>query len=101
MRGRMRVNMEKCLKVYYQNQEIGNADIREMFNVSGSKASLMKTEVMKKQAEKGIRFFNSCLINTDFAFEYWGLNVADMERRITKLRKLGFSSREEEKANEQ
>ncbi len=101
MQGRLRANMEKCLRVFYENQEIGNADIREMFNVSNSKASLMKTEVMKKQAERGIRFFNPRLINTDFAFEYWGLNVADMERRITKLRKLGFSSREEERANEQ
>lgn len=34
--------------------------------------------------------WNALAVNTDCAFEAWGLNINDLERRYIKLRKYGM-----------
>ncbi len=84
------LNLEKCIEVYYKTHEIGNRDIEEIFGVKKVKACRLKKLVKELMKKKGTRIFDSLKVNTEVAFEAWGLDIDDMERRVTKLRKLGL-----------
>jgi hypothetical protein len=50
----------------------------------------MKNIVFDEMDERGMTRYNNTTVNTDVAFEVWGLNIADLERRYSKLRKYGM-----------
>ena len=35
-------------------------------------------------------FFNPVCVNTEVAFDVWGIDIADVEKRVARLKKLGM-----------
>jgi len=84
-------SIETALKVFYENAELGNREIKELFG-SRSSATVAKLKKLVK-AEMGKRempSFGFYKINTAIAFEIWGINIADLEQRRKKIKELSL-----------
>lgn len=80
------------LKIYYENPEIGNAEIGELWQTrSSSTIKNLKKKAQDLMNEKGVKAFGVYKVNTAIAFEAWGLDISDLEKRRNKLRKLGLA----------
>lgn len=85
-----------AVRLYYEKVELNNKDIQMLFGVSSSATvAALKDKVLRVMAERNTPRYNLRGINTDVAYEVWGLDVASMERRYRKLKKLGFVQEEE------
>ena len=86
-------SIDTALRIYYTYPEIGNKEIRELFGGLGnSTIAAYKRAVQKEQAESGVLTSQAYTINTEVAFKVWGIDVADLEKRRDKLKKLGLSA---------
>lgn len=92
MRTRAITNIDTALRIYYEKDELDNKDIKELFNgLSDSKAVAMKKEVLKEMAERKIPQFRKHTVNTDVAYELWGIDIERLEKGRAKLIKLGLA----------
>lgn len=74
-------------------KEIGNKEIKELFAMSNSRTlARYKREVRQVQAQRGILTSQMHTVNTAVAYDVWGIDVADLEKRRDKLKKLGLSA---------
>lgn len=84
-------SLETAIRLYYEKIELYNGDIRELFGkVSGTKIARLKElgrEVMRKS---DIPSWNARAVNTQAAYEAWGLEIDDLERRYNRLKKLAL-----------
>lgn len=88
-------DIETAIRIYYQNPEIGNAQIKELFcGISETTIGKMKKIAQKLMAERGQKAFRSYAVNTVTAYESWDLDISDLERRQQKLKKLGIAKQE-------
>ena len=85
-------DIKTAVQIYYTKPEIGTNEIMELFSVKGTKALQMKNEVRKVMAEKGVKVWLPHSVNTEVAFEVWGLNITDLETRLKKLQRLGMET---------
>ena len=85
-------DIKTAVQIYYTKPEIGTNEIMELFSVKGTKALHMKNEVRKVMAEKGVKVWLPHSVNTEVAFEVWGLNITDLEARLKKLQRLGMET---------
>ena len=84
-------DIDTALLVYYENPEIGNKEIIDLFGpMSSATVSKLKQNVRKKMIELEIKPFKAYTVHTKTAFEVWGIDVDDLEKRRTKLMKLGL-----------
>ncbi|MCI5892915.1 MAG: hypothetical protein MRZ66_05895 [Clostridiales bacterium] len=85
------VSLDTAIRIYYENPEIGNAEIGELF---GTKSSSTIKNLKKKAQDLMItrekKSFWPYTVNTAIAYEAWGLDIEDLERRRTKLKKFGL-----------
>lgn len=87
----MIVSVERAVWIYNNCPYMGNAEIEQLFGkMSSDKRVKMKNIVFDEMRERGMMRYNDTTVNTDVAFEVWGLNIADLERRYSKLRKYGM-----------
>ena len=92
-------DIETAIRIYYQNPEIGNAQIKELFcGISETTIGKMKRIAQKLMTERGQRAFRPYTVNTATAYEAWELDIDDLERRQQKLKKLGLIKSEAEGA---
>ena len=81
--------IETAIEIYYSTIEMKNADIRQLFGkISSSTIAKLKNVARAKMREKDVPTWNANYVNTAAAFEAWGLNIEDLERRAAKLSKL-------------
>ena len=81
--------LDILLRIYYENDEIGTSEIQQIFpSVGSTTICKMKREVSALMAERGIKTRRAYTIDTETAYEYWGFDAEDMERRRQKLIKL-------------
>ena len=85
-------DIKTAVQIYYTKPEIVTDDIRKLFSVGKSKAQRMKNEIREVMAEKGVKVWLPYSVNTEVAFEVWGLNITDLEARLKKLQKLGMET---------
>lgn len=86
-------SIDTALRIYYTYPEIGNKEIRELFgNIGNSTMSKYKQPVLDMQAERGVYTSQRSTVNTEIAYEVWGIDVEDLEHRRSKLKKLGLSA---------
>lgn len=79
------------LKIYYLNREIGNAEMRELFSGVGQTAiTRLKKKALELMRERGVGRLGAHSVNTELAFEAWGIDVAAVERQYKKLKALGL-----------
>ncbi len=83
-------SLKNCLRIYYTYPEIGSAEIKELFDVGDTTATRLKKSVRKKQIEKNVMVLDRHCVNTEVAFEVWGIDIEDIENRVKKLEKLGL-----------
>lgn len=84
--------IDTALRIFYQYTEIGNKEIRELFGGLGSSTlAHYKKAVREKQAEEGIVTSQLNTVDTDTAYQVWGIDVKKLEERRAKLKKLGFA----------
>ena len=83
-------NIKTAVRLYYEKPELETADIMKLFSVSTTKANNMKKDVRKRMAELGVKVWLPYSINTNVAYEVWGIDINDMEKRLKKLQSLGM-----------
>lgn len=86
-------SIEKALEIYYNHTMLGNKEIKELFGVtSDCTARVIKNEVNKAAAERDMLPMGNNYVETDFAYEVWGIDVANLEKRLAKKRKFEVSA---------
>ena len=84
-------SIENALKIYYENGEIGNKEIKNLFgNRSATTISRLKRFVKTEMIKRGVPTFNTYKINTVVAYEIWGIDVNDLEHRMRKIKELSL-----------
>ena len=82
-------SIDKALKIYYTHSEIGNQQISELFGKrSSATVSRLKRAVKNEMTKREVLPYGMHKINTSIAFEVWGIDVADLEKRMKKLKNL-------------
>jgi len=84
-------NIENALKVYYENAEIGNKEIKFLFgNRSSATIAKLKRLVKVEMIKRAMPTFNAYKVNTAIAYDVWGIDIADLEHRMKKLKELSL-----------
>lgn len=84
-------SLETAIRIYYENIEISNKDIIELFGKMGSqKICLMKSMVKTEMIKRNTPIWDARRVNTKVAYSTWGLNIDDLEKRYNRLKKLNF-----------
>ncbi len=84
-------DLKTAIKIYYQYPAgLGTKQIADLFGVSQSTAFNMKKQVQKIMRERNIKCWKSSDIHTQTAYELWGMDINDLERRYKKLLSLGL-----------
>ena len=78
-----------AIQLYYRWTEIGNEAIRQLFGVGSNTALKLKKAAQEKMTKENIPVWDAKKVNTEVAFQAWGLDIKDIERRYEKLQKLG------------
>jgi hypothetical protein len=84
--------IENALKIYYTHSELGNKQIHELFGKrSSATVSRLKRAVKNEMAKREVLSYGMHKVNTSIAFEVWGIDVSDLEKRMKKLKNLDLS----------
>ncbi|MDR2569165.1 MAG: hypothetical protein LBD23_02555 [Oscillospiraceae bacterium] len=84
-------SIENALKVYYENGEIGNKEIKMLFGSrSSATISRLKSIVKIEMLKRNIPTFNAYKVNTVVAYDVWGINIMDLENRMRKIKELSL-----------
>lgn len=87
-------DFDTVLKIYYENTEIGHQKIKQLFvpdkgkNISSATVRQLFVAVAEEEVKRGTPKWSSHRVNTRVAFEVWGIDIDDVERRKKKLDKL-------------
>ncbi len=82
-------SLEIVIKKYYEKVELANSDVREIFDVrSSATVAKLKKIVQEKMIEQGVACWNTQRVNTAVAYQVWGLDISDLERRYKKLKEF-------------
>jgi len=83
--------IDTALAIYYKYPEICNKHISALFgNHSTATINHLKQRVKAEMIERGVHSYSAYSVNTKIAFEIWGIDVDDLEKRRAKLQKLGL-----------
>ena len=83
--------IDDALRIFYGYSEIGNKEIKKLLSLrSSATVSRLKNMVKDEMASRGILSYGRYKINTAIAFEVWGIDVDDLEKRRKKLKELGL-----------
>lgn len=83
-----------AVRIYYENIELSNAELRQLFvsrrggELSSATLTNMKRAVLEEAAKRDMLMWERGCVNTKLAYEVWGLDIKDLENRWAKLRKL-------------
>lgn len=82
--------IETAIRLYWEKIELSSKDIKELFHPVGNEKVVRLKEVANERiAELGIPVWNAGKVNTAVAFEAWGLDINDLEKRYAKLKRMG------------
>lgn len=98
MRGDIKINVPIAVRYYYEKLSLSNSDIKVMFNIrSDSTVMRKKQEVIDYFAGRDENPIHSISkrLDTWRAFEAWGLDINELEKRLKKLRQFGYVRDEE------
>lgn len=80
-----------AIEMYYGKVELTTEDICKLFNnCSRSSAIKLKKIAQEVMTAEGKLPWNRNNVLTETAYKAWHINVADLEKRLTKLAKLNF-----------
>lgn len=78
-----------AVELYYSRLDLSNADIVRLFGKMGSaKVAQLKRLADDKRREMDMAVWSATRVPTVCAFEAWGLDIADLEKRLRALERL-------------
>ena len=81
-------SLATAIQIYYKYTEIGNAEITDLFGVNGQTVLKLKRLAKEQMDDNGVPSWNALKVNTKCAYQSWGLDIDDLEKRYEKLQKL-------------
>ena len=82
-------SIDNALTIYYNHTEIGNKEISTLFGkISSATLAKLKRAVKIEMCDRETHSYGMYKINTKIAFDVWGLDVVDLEKRRNKLKAL-------------
>lgn len=81
-------DVETAVRLYYTKSELTNADVAELFGTGESQTIKIKKMAKTEMAKRGVKSWLPYAVNTKIAYEAWGIDIDDYERRLRKLRSL-------------
>lgn len=82
-------DVEMAVKTYYGKLDLSTADIKELFaGVTETRITELKRLAMIYAKENGVPVWSGNRVPTDAAFKAWGFDIANLETRAAKLKKL-------------
>ena len=85
------ISIEKALKIFYENGELGNKEIVSLFgNRSSATISRLKRLAKAEMIKREVPTFNANKVNTVIAYDVWGIDVVDLENRMKKIKELAL-----------
>lgn len=86
------VSLENTLKLYYEKVELCNRDILELFgDLSTATVSRLKSKAREQMTADGVPSWSGFGVNTESAYQAWGIKIDDIEARYKKLRELNLA----------
>lgn len=84
-------SIENAIKIYYSYSELGNKEITGLFGrLSSATIAKLKKSVKAEMDKEDILSYGLNKINTKTAYSVWGLDIADLERRMKKLKEFNL-----------
>ena len=97
-------DISAAIRLYYEHTEIGNKDIRAIFGdmANGSypitikaayndeNGTALKQLALEAMHERGTVHYNAQYVNTEVAYDVWGIDIKRLERGIERLNKLNI-----------
>lgn len=78
-----------AIRIFYERFELSSKDIKELFGVSSSATVCrLKEQALELMRKQGKQPWSRNCVNTECAYEAWGLDIKDLEMRYEKLNKL-------------
>lgn len=91
-------SLETAIRLYYERSELSTPDIRELFGpLANDTVSRLKRKARELMNERGKLPGDATRVNTEIAYEAWGLDITKLEFRLNKLRTLGGEVMTEDK----
>jgi len=85
------IAIDTALSIYYKYPEISNKHISALFGKHSTVTiNRLKQCVKSEMVARGVHSYSAYSVNTKIAFEIWGIDVDDLEKRRAKLQKLGL-----------
>lgn len=84
-------SVKTAVTIFYTNNELGNSEIRELFNCSSTKAQQLKNYAQECVRKTGQMPRCKSHVSTDPAFKAWGLEIEKLEAKLKKAEKLGIA----------
>jgi len=82
-------SIDNALKIYYSHSELGNKEISALFGrLSSATTAKLKKLVKDEMNIRDILSYGLNKINTTVAFDVWGIDINDLEKRRKKLKTL-------------
>ena len=81
-------SIETAVQIYYTFPELGTDEVIQLFGCSRATATRMKKRARERQIREGVITFSDANINTKIAYKEWGLDIADLERRMVRYRRI-------------
>lgn len=89
-----------AVEAYYAHTELSTGDIANIFGCARSTALRLKKKALELQTERGVLTFSAQCVDTECAYEAWGINIEDLERRLDKLYRLRKKLHPEQEQNQ-
>lgn len=83
--------VKTAVTLFYTNNELGNEDIKILFDCSVTKAQQLKNYAQEYVRKKGQMPRCKAYVSTEPAFEAWGLDIDKLEAKLKKAEKLGIA----------
>ena len=88
------VSLETAIRLYYEKNELSNADIQMLFgHLANDTVSKLKHKARELMQERNTPVWNASRVNTEVAYESWGLEISKLEYRWKKLKAMGMEEK--------
>jgi len=81
--------LKVIVDLYYKTLELDSKDISMLFGItSKSLIARKKNEARELMKEKNVKAWNHSSVNTVIAYDAWGIDIAEIEKRYRKSQVL-------------
>jgi len=82
-------SIETALSTYYNHSELGNKEINALFGRrSANTVVRLKRLAKDEMSARNMISYGANKVNTKVAYEVWGIDVKELEKRMKKIREL-------------